>query len=549
MEKIWGFGQYLIEQGYIKAVDLESALKATRINGERIGELLVRLGLLSRDKLQEALSTYLGVPRISLTEVIIDQMAVQLITEELAKRHVLIPISLNNGVLHVAMADPTSVRAIEDIRLTSGYEIEPMLANEDQIRAAIRQHLTIHHSAAQMAALKGIAESGEIWSVEELEQSGQDAPTVRLVDSIFQQAIVFGASDIHWEPRENDFSVRLRIDGQLNSISPLPLSAVRSVISRLKMMAKMDVAERRLPQDGRIVVEMSGRRIDLRVSTLPTVYGEKAVVRILDPETAQRSLGSLGMREEVETGMRRLLQRPHGLILITGPTGSGKTTSLYALMRELQAEAFNIVSIEDPVEYRLPGINQVQVQSSIGLTFAKGLRAILRQDPDVIMIGEIRDEETARIAVSAALTGHLVLSTLHTNTAAEAITRLLEMGIEPYLLTDSISGVLSQRLVRVLCDACKEPVFGDEAGGNSFRPKGCPQCRGIGYKGRIGIHELLRYNQDIKELVLGRQSIRKIEQAAIKDGMLPLFQDGLKKVELGLTTREEVLRAAAGMEL
>ncbi|MHB1653765.1 MAG: GspE/PulE family protein [Desulfitobacteriaceae bacterium] len=564
MKKSWGFGQYLIDQAYIMEKDLQVGLQAARENGERIGEVLVRLGFLSKEQLQEALSNFLRVPRISLTEVTLDQAAVQVVSEELAKRYTLIPVSLRGGTLRVAMADPTSVKAIEDIRLLSGYDVEPLLAQEEEIQAAIRQFLTMHQSVAQLVTLEEYgAEGGEVWSAGSVEQSGQDAPTVRLVDSIIQQAVNLGASDIHWEPRERDFLVRFRIDGQLNATHPLPSSVARSVLARLKMMAKMDVAERRLPQDGRIVFELSGRRIDLRVSSLPTVYGEKGVVRILDSLTAQRPLSSLGMRRDVEEGMRLLLQRPHGMILLTGPTGSGKTTTLYSLVRELRTEQLNIVSIEDPVEYRLPGVNQVQVQTKVGLTFAKGLRAILRQDPDVIMIGEIRDQETARIAVSAALTGHLVLTTLHTNTAAEAITRLIDMGIEPYLLIDAVNGVLSQRLVRLLCDACKGPTEGGEveramvrlAGKFTFNPgqviyqaRGCQQCRGIGYKGRIGIHELLRYNQSIKELVLTKHSSREIEQAAVRDGMLPLIEDGLAKVGQGLTTIEEVLLVAAGIE-
>jgi len=323
-------------------------------------------------------------------------------------------------------------------------------------------------------------------------------------------------------------------------------------------MARMDVAERRLPQDGRMSIRIKGRKIDLRVSSLPTVDGEKVVVRILDSQTAERSLGDLGMSPEVEIGIRALLQQPHGLILVTGPTGSGKTTTLYALLRELHAQTVNVVSIEDPVEYRLPGVNQVQVHAKIGLTFAHGLRAILRQDPDVIMVGEIRDEETARIAIAASLTGHLVLSTLHTNTAAEALTRLLDMGIEPYLLACTVGGVLSQRLVRVLCENCKQAFELDSAEqkalnlaevvSSMYLAKGCPQCRGTGFRGRIGIHEFLLYNKDIKNLVLSRHGSSEIEQLAITSGMTPLIQDGIRKAARGLTTVGEVVRSATGIE-
>lgn len=559
MEKHWGFGRYLIEQGYIEAQDLDTALASSCEPGERIGEVLVRLGLLSRNQLYEALSAFLQVSRVNLAEVKIDPEACQLIPEDIAGRHLLFPFQLQDGILKVAMADPSSVQALEDVRLITGLRIEPFLAQENEIRAAIRQHLVLQQSAARLADKSQFAEMPADFAVE-IGEAGEDAPTIRLVDSILEEAVRLGASDIHWEPQEQGLKIRFRLDGELAMITSLPLPAARSVISRLKTMAKMDVAERRLPQDGRFAIDVAKRRIDLRVSTLPTVAGEKAVVRVLDPETAERPLSTLGMRPDVEAGIRRLLQVPHGLLLVTGPTGSGKTTTLYALLREVQREALNIVSIEDPVEYRLPGVVQVQVNGRIGLTFAHGLRAILRQDPDVILIGEIRDEETARIATTAALTGHLVFSTLHTNTAAEAITRLLDMGIEPYLLADALNGVLSQRLVRLLCPYCKQPL----AGGAKFKDvvaafplppnkaiyeaKGCNRCRGTGYKGRIGIHEFLPYNEDIRKLVLSRQSSKLIEREARKTGMLTLFEDGVIKVYEGLTSLDEVLRVASGIE-
>lgn len=550
------FGQFLVRNGYIDEQALIKGLREQIGSGGRIGETLVRLHFLTAEQLTDALSTYLNIPRVFLTQVKIDPTAVRLIPEELARRHLLLPLRVSNGELELAIADPTNVRALEDVQLKTGYRLKLMLAMEQDILAAIRQHLTVETSLAQLSSLPGrLGEDPGAWGtpgtlVSDIgEHVSQDGPTVRIVDSLLEQAIELGASDVHWEPGEKEFSVRFRLDGQLHLERRLPLSAARTVTARLKVMAGMDVAERRLPQDGRIVLPVKARHIDLRVSSLPTVYGEKLVVRILDSETAHRSLNALGMRSPVEKELRSLLTRHHGLILVTGPTGSGKTTTLYALLRELNAERLNIVSVEDPVEYRLAGVSQVQVHTRIGLTFAAGLRAILRQDPDVIMVGEIRDEETARMAIGAALTGHLVLSTLHTNTAAEAITRLLDMGMEPYFLASAVSAVLAQRLVRKLCEQCKTEYMLDEAeqkalaleAGTLFRPQGCPACRGTGFQGRIGVHELLLYNQEVKELVLAKHSSQALERAAIKTGMVTLLKDGLLKAAAGLTSLDEVL--------
>ncbi len=558
-----GFGQYLIDRGHITDQELAAGLQEQALTGDRIGEVLVRRGNLTEDKLIETLSSYLGIPGISLTQVKVDPAIAQTVSEELARRYLLIPISVQGGVMRVAMADPTNIRALDDVRLFTGYQIEPVLASAAEIRAAIRSDLTVSQSVAEIKDPAGeLFEERTVWLLDQPRRSpaGEDGPIVRLVDSILQEAVEMRASDIHWEPRADGLIVRYRLDGQLEAKHRVGPTAARSVAARLKVMAGLDVAERRLPQDGRISLQSDGRYIDLRISTLPTVFGEKIVVRLLDPETAQRSLDLLGMRREVEAQMRLLLQRPHGLILVTGPTGSGKTTTLYALLRELQGQSLNIVSIEDPVEYTLENVNQVPVNTTTGLTFAKGLRAILRQDPDVIMIGEIRDQETARIATAAALTGHLVLSTLHTNTAAEALTRLLDMGIEPYLLASAVSAVLAQRLVRVLCPNCRvayqPPVTEKQAlrlpdtVQQLYRPQpqGCKHCRNTGYAGRIGIHELLLYNQDIKELVLQRHSFQEIEDRAIASGMLTLAEDGMRKAVQGITSVEEVMRSALGVD-
>jgi len=550
------FGEFLVEKGYIGAEELKQGLAEPRGAGERLGEALVRLGLLPADMLETALAEFLGVSRFDGAGRVVDRAVAQLVPEELARRYILMPIARNGGTIKVAMADPTNVRALEAVRLWTGCEVEPLLAGVAQVEELIRLHLTVEQSVAQLVRdeARGWEETGR-WVAGGLDRTAHDAPTVKLVDSLLQQAVAQGASDLHFEPRANELVVRQRIDGKLELARCLPGSAIRSVLSRLKVMAALDVAERRLPQDGRITFAAGGRSVDLRVSSLPTVHGEKLVVRILDPVQAQRSLGQLGLSPSLEEGLKSLLQRPHGLLIVAGPTGSGKTTTLYALIRELNAKELNIVSIEDPVEYELPAVNQVQADPKAGLDFARGLRAILRQDPDVIMIGEIRDAETARIAISAALTGHLVLSTLHTNTAAEALTRLVDMGVEPYLLAAAICGVLSQRLVRVLCSRCKAPRvlspvekavlgFPDEVE-RVYTAAGCCQCRGTGYQGRIGLHELLLYDLGIKELILARHSALEVQQAAVAAGMVTLLRDGLVKAAAGVTTLEEVFSAVA----
>ncbi|HWQ41034.1 MAG TPA: ATPase, T2SS/T4P/T4SS family [Desulfosporosinus sp.] len=558
MKKHYEFGQFLLAGSYLDAKELASGLKVTLESGEPIGEVLVRMGVFSKARLAEAVRRYLGIPEISLTQVTIDPEVAGLIPEEMARRYTLIPFERRAGILRVAMLDPTHERALRDVRMFTGLEIEPVFAMMEEIQTAIRQYLTVEQSVAHLTDLTFENQAVGVIKSNELDSQEEDAPILKLVRSVLQEAVSQGVSDIHWEPRKNDFVVRYRIDGKLMRKHVLATNVARSIISCLKVMAQMDVAERRIPQDGRMTFSAGPRRVDVRMSSMPIVYGEKVVMRILDPEMAQRPLNGLGMRSEVESGMQVLLKRANGLILVVGPTGSGKTTTLYALLRELNAEEQNIISIEEPVEYQLAGVNQVQVNLPAGLSFAVGLRHILRQDPDVIMIGEIRDEETARIAITASLTGHLVLSTLHTNTAAEALDRLMDMGIEPYLLASAVGGVLSQRLVRRLCEYCKTtyPVSAAEKRALRlpasitllYRSNGCPECLGTGFRGRIGIHEYLRYNQEIKELVLSRQNSRDIEQQAMVSGMLTVFEDGLLKVIQGVTTVEEVLHAVSGIE-
>ncbi|NLM22057.1 MAG: type II/IV secretion system protein [Peptococcaceae bacterium] len=547
----FSFLDYLSKNNYISSSQNHYLQERIKL-GYALHEVI--RNFLGDEEILQHKCSYYGVTRVKLSELEIDSFAAFLIPEQLATKYNLIPFKINKGRLCVAMADPVDRRAMEDVELYSGYKTEPYLATPEEIKVAIREFYTIQQSQGDIT--DDYQGSLNVWKIEENVVAGNEGSVVRLVDSLFNQAVREMASDIHWEPGEESFKVRFRIDGRLELKTILSSTFARSVTARLKVMAGMDVTERRRPQDGRIVLDLLGKKIDVRVSTFNTVYGEKVVARILDYETAQLSLAELGMRKDVEEGARKLLLQPHGLILVAGPTGSGKTTTLYALLRELQAESLNIVSIEDPVEYRLPGLNQAQVNTKIGLDFAQGLRAILRQDPDIIMVGEIRDRETAKIATAAALTGHLVLTTVHTNTAAEALARMLEMDIEPYIVAASVCGVIAQRLVRRLCPFCREqkPVplvlkhaFNWEGIDYIYGPGRCSRCRGTGYKGRIGIHEYLHYDYRIKELVLNKGSALEIEKLARSLNIPSLKEDALIKVAEGWTSLEEVIGLIEGV--
>jgi type IV pilus assembly protein PilB len=551
------FGDYLADRGYVQREKLRYALSGPRQPGEGVGELLSRLGLADPEGLAKAKAEFLGLPLLSLREAPIQPEIAQLVAEGFAKRYRLIPVARHGKFLRVAMADPTDAQALEAVRICTGYEVEPVLANAPEIMALIRQYLTEETSLANMARQAvSPGESPEVWVMDDPgKERSIDGPTIILVDSLLQQALEQNASDIHFEPQAQGLLIRFRIDGRLELYRNLPAETARSVIARVKVMAGLDIAERRLPQDGRMSITAAQRQIDLRVSTLPVVLGEKVVIRLLDPLKAQRTLSELGLSAEVEADIRRLIRQPSGLISIVGPTNSGKSTTLYALMREMDRQSLNIISIEDPVEYRLDGVNQTPVQAKNGMDFARGLRAVLRQDPDVIVIGEIRDEETAAIAIAASLTGHLVLSTMHTNSAAEALSRFLEMGVKPYLLASAISGVLSQRLIRILCPECKKPrpmtaaeralLPFPEMEVTLYEPAGCARCQGKGYAGRIGIYELLLYRPAIKELILAQRSALCIDQAAKEEGMVSLLTDGMMKAARGVTSLEEVLHSAA----
>ncbi|WP_084667137.1 GspE/PulE family protein [Thermanaeromonas toyohensis] len=557
-------GDLLVEAGLLTPEQLEQALKEQKRTGERLGKVLARLGLVSEKDILEVLEFQLGIPKVVLADYRLDPEVVKLIPEGLARRHLAVPVRKDGKRLLVAMADPLNLTALDDLRLATGLEIMPAIASEAEIEATLSRFWQPSLEPPNIAGLEEVAAAGavrtrESFDLDEMARAGMEgAPAVQLVNKLIAQAVRSRASDIHIEPQEGYVRVRFRIDGLLREVLRLPLGVLSSLISRIKIMGGMDIAEKRLPQDGRFQVTLEKRSIDLRVSSMPTVYGEKVVLRILDKATMLLPLDALGFLPSTRERYESLIRSAYGMILITGPTGSGKTTTLYATLNALSSPEKNIVTIEDPVEYLLPGINQVGVNPKAGLDFASGLRAILRQDPDVIMVGEIRDQETADIAVRAATTGHLVLSTLHTNDAAGAVTRLLDMGIEPFLVNSSLIGVVAQRLVRLICPRCKEPYapeqstslyafLGEEGEGRIFyRGRGCQDCNYTGYQGRTAIQEVLVMNEEIRTLVAAKAPATEIKKAAVAGGMVTLREDGLLKASQGLTTVEEVIRVSLG---
>ncbi len=542
-------GEILIEHGLITPEQLQEALDVQANAKEKIGTILVQMGYLSEPNLMAVLEFQLGIPYVNIAKTPVDPQTAQLISENLALRHKVIPIGKRGNKLILAMVDPLNVFAIDDIRISTGNDITPVLAAETDLMMAIKQYLGVKESFDKMMEDYG-PEVETLQQEEDVDEIIEEGPIVKFVNSMIAQAVASRASDIHVEPQEKEVVVRYRIDGILHKAMSSPRKTQAAILSRLKIMASMDIAEKRIPQDGRIPMKVEGKEIDLRVNSLPTVHGEKIVMRILDKSGSLRPIDALGMQPDMVETFRQLIQQPNGMLLITGPTGSGKTTVLYSALQELNDEETNIISVEEPVEYTLTGINQVNVNAKAGLTFASGLRAILRQDPDVVMVGEIRDTETVSIAIGAALTGHLVLSTLHTNSAAATITRLMDMGIEPFLISSSIIGVMSQRLVRKICPHCKEayqisPALAKRLGVEDdltfYRGKGCRLCNNTGFQGRIPVQELLVYNQEIKDMVLARASTAEIERAAVLTGMQTLRMDGIAKARAGLTTLEEAM--------
>ena len=547
-------GEVLVEAGMITADQLADAMELQKQSKERLGRVLIGMGVGTEKDIALAIAKQLGFEFVDLDDVVPDEQALLVLPEHLARRYQLIPLGTVNGKLRLGMVDPLDVVAIDDVRRQTRQDIEPVVIAYDGFQRVLNQYPALDD--AMKAMIQEIrTEATEEMGLDNLRKLVDEAPVVRLVNVIILQAVRQRASDIHIEPQETRVRVRYRIDGALYNVMTPPRHIHAAIISRIKIMADMDIAERRLPQDGRIQLKVENRDIDLRVSTIPTVFGEKVVMRILDKSQTVVGVEKIGLLAENRQRFESMITKPYGIILLTGPTGSGKTTTLYTILNKLNSTDSNIITIEDPVEYQMAGVNQVQVNPKAGLTFANGLRSFLRQDPDIIMVGEIRDEETARIAIHAALTGHLVLSTLHTNDAPGAVTRLVDMGIEPFLAASSLIGVIAQRLVRVLCDRCKQTytppaevlqrlgaaMLAADGQVPIYRPVGCEVCNKIGYKGRLGIFEIMVVDDPIKDLITKRASIAAIKAQAIKAGMWTLAEDGLEKVILGVTSPEEVL--------
>lgn len=549
-------GSLLLDEGLVTPETLETGMALQEETGRPLGRVLVEEGLVEESDLVRALAKHIGIEFVDLNAVTVDPAAAALIPETLARRYAALPIAFEGDALIVAMADPANVLAIDDIRALTGRDVLPRVATRSDVERAIGGVAGLEDSVSDLADFAG-QDDIEAQDLASVEAATEDAPVVKLVNMLISKAAADRASDIHIEPTERDLRVRYRIDGVLHEIMRTPRSIMNAVVSRLKIMADIDIAERRRPQDGRISLKVGRRSIDLRVSTLPTIYGEKVVMRILDTSQALLQLEDLGFLPDTEARYAEAFSKPYGTILVTGPTGSGKSTTLYATLNVLNKPEVNIVTVEDPVEYRLSGISQVQVNRKAGLNFASALRSFLRQDPDIMLVGEIRDKETATIAIESALTGHLVLSTLHTNDAPSAVTRLTEMGVEPFLVGSAIDAVLGQRLARRLCKQCKEPYeptldalrdvgwpFEDlgEDIPELYRAKGCAACSNTGYRGRLAIHELMLMTEEIERMTVERSSTEDLAKVAIAQGMRPLRQDGLVKVSTGQTSIEEVLR-------
>ncbi len=553
-------GVVLVKSGIITIDQLDGALGRAHERGGNLARVLIEDKLLTEEQFVGTLAEQLGLEFVDLADYPVDPVAARMVTETLARRYLALPIGWWEGRLIVAMADPSNVFAIDDIRTLTGAEVRQVVATAEAVTAAInkyhRKDSEAEHISAEASATSGEDDDERLSSMKEVHE---DAPIVRLVDLLISQAVSDRASDIHIEPTGKDLRIRYRIDGVLHEIMRSPRNIQGGVISRLKVMADINIAERRIPQDGRISMNIQGKPVDLRVATLPTVHGEKIVMRVIDKQTARLRLAELGF---LPANMRRYesaYTKPYGTILVTGPTGSGKSTTLYATINILNDPTKNVITVEDPVELQLDGINQIQVNMKAGLTFAAALRTILRADPDIILVGEIRDRETATIAIEAALTGHLVLSTLHTNDAASTPNRLIEMGVEPFLAGSSLDCVVAQRLARKLCERCKQGFHPDreqlsemgwdfsgiELPDEIFRAEGCQVCGKTGYAGRFAVHEVLNVNEEIERMIVDHAHAEDIQKAAIADGMVPLRQAGLVAVAAGATSLEEVLRVIA----
>jgi len=548
-------GDILLEGGLVTSEQLAVAYQEHERAGRALGRVLVEQGVLSESQLVSALATQIGLRFVDLSDFAVDGSAIGRVPGLVCRRHTALPIAFEDGRLIVAMADPANVFALDDIRSITGLDVKPVVATRADVLSAIDRFYRADSDLDDLSsALESDADAED--DLSKVKEIVEDAPIVKYVNLLITQAIQDRASDIHLEPGERELRVRFRIDGVLHEVMRSPKAIQSGVISRLKIMADINIAERRIPQDGRLSVQAHGRKVDLRVATLPTVWGEKVVMRILDNSTARLDLADLGFSDSNYTRYSESFTKPYGMILVTGPTGSGKSTTLYATLNIVSRPEVNVITVEDPVEYRLAGINQVQTNVKAGLTFASALRSILRSDPDIVLIGEIRDHETAQIAIEAALTGHLVLSTLHTNDAPSAVTRLTEMGIEPFLVGSALDCVLAQRLARRLCSKCREeyvptpemltaaryPWQDGEALPTLYRPVGCSVCAKTGYKGRLALHEVMPVSEQIERLAVERSSATAIGDAAIREGMATLRLDGMAKVAAGVTSLDEILR-------
>jgi type IV pilus assembly protein PilB len=563
-------GEILIKESLITPDQLRQALEHQKANGGRLGTCLMKLGFVSDDEITGALSRQYGIPSINLKYYDVDASVIKLIPQDTAVRYQIVPLSRVGSTLTIAVTDPTNVFAMDDIKFMTGFNVEPVVASETAIVEAITKFYgqagseeelskVMKDLNAEEAADLEVASEEQEMNLAELERAAEEAPIIKLVNLLLTDAVKRGASDIHVEPYEKEVRVRFRIDGVLQSVMSPPMRLRDAITSRIKIMAKLDISEKRLPQDGRIMIKYrkDGRikDLDFRVSTIPTLFGEKIVMRLLDKENLRLDMTKLGFEQESLAKFERAILRPYGMVLVTGPTGSGKTNTLYSSISRLNTVETNIMTAEDPVEFQLAGVNQVQMKDQIGLNFASALRAFLRQDPNIILVGEIRDFETAEIAVKAALTGHLVLSTLHTNDAPSTVSRLMNMGIEPFLVATSVNLICAQRLVRKICQICKEPLdvpqqamldagFTPEEAETTkvFVGKGCGVCNKTGYKGRVGLYEVMEINDDLRELILVGASALELKKKALDQGMVMLRRSGLIKIAAGLTTLEEVLR-------
>ena len=563
-------GEILVKEKLLNQEQLKQALDHQKKNGGRLGAALVKLGMISDEEITGVLSRQYGVPAINLSYYEVDPGVIKLVPQETAVRYQVVPLSRVGSTLTIAMVDPTNVFAMDDIKFMTGLKVEPVVASENAIMEAIGKFYGASATAEQdldkvMAELgEGtpdveVAEEEAEASLTDLEHAAEEAPVIKLVNVILTEALTRGASDIHIEPYEKEYRVRYRIDGILHNIMAPPLKLRDAITSRVKIMAKLDISEKRLPQDGRIMLKMAKdgkkKELDYRVSVLPTLFGEKIVLRLLDKENLRLDMTKLGFEPESLVKFEKAILKPYGMVLVTGPTGSGKTNTLYSSVARLNQPDTNIMTAEDPVEFQLPGINQVQMKEQIGLNFAAALRSFLRQDPNIILVGEIRDFETAEIAVKAALTGHLVLSTLHTNDAPSTISRLMNMGIEPFLVATAVHLICAQRLVRRICSECKEELklppealidvgYTPEESKTVkvYKGKGCERCNGTGYKGRAGLYEVMEITDEVRELILVGASALELKKKAIEGGMFSLRRSGLIKIAAGVTTIEEVIR-------